>query len=350
MNLSHRIIYCGLVCLGGYILYLLLSQVFELYPGLAIPGSLFLQEIDFIDKWLVLSIFLITLLLTELGSIAYSMYKIRKLPKIIKEESGYSKVTGRKEKSKVPASKSEILAFNIMDILKSKPTPDDSLDIDLCVEDDEKNESGEKIEKFKHIWSNVRAYTLGMETAAGGRHAICLNSGSIEQMPIAYVAAIMAHEMGHVKNQDTATKIFMGCFRGFVSFVLLAPLHILYAVLVALSWLFSFIPFLKMFALLFSFITALMIGLVRFLEILVMWPAYLYELHISRRSEYRADAVAAEYGPSSICRVLNLMKEYCEPKKNNRMLSFQEKLQIAHSTHPPFEDRIRAIQNRTYAK
>ena len=345
---------------------MLLYQIFKIYPDLGNPVLLLLQEIDFIDKWRVISIFLIAFLLTELGSIAYSMYKIWKLPRIIKdekepEERCYFKVTGRENKprSKEPATRREILTYINMTIIRNKLGFDNSLETALLVEKDKQREmeNGKKQavdnsnKKLEKKYSNVRAYTLGMDTPTGGNHAICLNSGLIEQMPSANVAAIVAHEMGHVKNQDTATKIFMGCFRAFVSFVLLAPLHILYAVLTALFWLFSFIPFLNMFALLFSFITALMIGLVRFLEILVMWPAYLYELYISRRSEYRADAIAARcVGPSSICRVLNLMKKYCEPKKNNRMLSFQEKLQIAHSTHPPFEDRVRAIQKRTHAK
>ena len=163
------------------------------------------------------------------------------------------------------------------------------------------------------------------------------------------VAAVVAHEMGHVKNQDSAMKLFMGCFRSFVSFILLAPIYLLYAVIAVLSLLFSVIPVLGMFATLCLLLSGLFIGLVRFLELLVMWPAHLYERFVSRRSEYQADAVSAKcVGPLSICRALYILSKSSQSRKNNLIFDFVEKLKVSTSTHPSFEDRIHAVQTRSY--
>ena len=59
-------------------------------------------------------------------------------------------------------------------------------------------------------------------------------------------------------------KLFMGCFRSFVSFILLAPIYLLYAVIAVLSWLFSVIPVLGMFARLCLLLSGLFSGLCDF--------------------------------------------------------------------------------------
>ena len=339
VNISHRINYCVLVFIGSFILYWILKEVFTLYPDLATTILLFHQERNFTDKWMVISTILALFILAELCSIAYCMYKTWKLPRITKNEDGnYIRIRRREKET---ASKSEALAYTHMKIIREKLNFDDSLNTSLFVDDSANNKSS----------NMVNAYTLGMETILGGTHAICLNSKLLEKIPNTNVAAVVAHEMGHVKNQDTATKMFMGCFRAFVSFVLFAPLYILYAILMVLSWMFSAIPLLDMFAKLFLFISGLIIGCVRFLELLVMWPAYLYERYVSNRTEYLADAVAANcIGPLSICRVLYILSKRFPPPNNNRLLSFLEKLQISNSTHPSFKNRIRAIQKRIYTE
>ena len=179
VNLSQRMIYCALVVSGGIVLYWLLNQIFNIYPDFANPVSLLLQEIDFIDKWLVISIILVSYILTELGSIAYSMYKTWKLPRIIEEgkndeEKRYYKVTGREGKptSREPASRSEILAYVNMIIIRKKLNFDDSLVTTLLVEEDNIDEKDTNAENLKRIWSNVRAYTLGIETPVGGKHGL----------------------------------------------------------------------------------------------------------------------------------------------------------------------------------
>ena len=338
LNITHRVNYCVLVILGGFILYWILNQAFTLYPALHNAIPLFLQEIDFTNIWLVISAILVLFILTELGSIAYCMYKTWKLPRITKsdEDGCYYKIRGRKENptSKKPASKSETLAYDNMKIIRKKLNFPDNLDTDLFIEETD----------------GLNAYTLGMEIPGGGKHAICLNSNLIKKMPSANVAAVVAHELGHVNNQDTATKMFMSCFRAFISLILFAPIYLLLGILAVISWVFSFIPLLGMFAMLFLFISGILIGCMRFLEMLVMWPAHLYERYVSRKSEHQADAVAAKcVGPLSICRVFYIFSKIFPPKKKNLLFSYLEKLKISNSTHPSFEDRVHAVQKRIYA-
>ena len=336
-NIFHRVNYCFLIILGGFILYWILYQVFKLYPALAGSIPFFLQDMDFTNIWLIVLIIMVLFILTELGSIAYCMYKTWKLPRIIKEskDGRYYKIQGREDRpaSKVLASKPETLAYSNMTIIRKKLNFPGSLETDLFIE----------------TADSLNAYTLGMEMPAGGKHAICLNSKLVEVMSSANVAAVVAHEMGHVNNQDTAAKLFMGCFRSFVSFILFAPIYLLYAIIAVLSWMFSIIPVLGMFARLCLLMSGLFIGFVRFLELLVMWPAHLYERHVSRRSEYQADAIAAKcIGPLSICRVFYLFSKRASRRKNNPIFDLMEKLKISNSTHPSFEDRIHAVQRRIY--
>ena len=337
MNMFHRVNYCILVISGGFILYWILSQMLNLYPDSADTIPFFLQDMDFADTWAFILIILMLLLLTELGSIAYCMYKSWKLPRIIKDgkDGRYYKIQGRKDRpsSQKSASKPEALAYDNMTIIRKKLNFPDNLETDLFIEEAD----------------SLNAYTLGMEVPAGGKHAICLNSKLVAVLSSTNVAAVVAHEMGHVNNQDTAMKLFMGCFRSFVSFILFAPIYLLHAVIAVLSWLFSVIPVLGMFARLCLLISGLFIGLVRFLEILVMWPAHLYERFVSRLSEYQADAVSAKcVGPLSICRVLYMFSKSSQGRKNNPIFDFMEKLKISTSTHPSFEDRIHAVQKRLY--
>ena len=316
-------------------LYWILTQVFklfELHPILADSNPLFFEDVDLTMMWPVVLIIMVLSVLTELGASAYCMYKTWKLPRIIKEDEDgrYYKIQGGKEK---PASKPEALAYANMVIIRKELNFPDNLETALFIEEAE----------------NLNAYTLGMEMTTGGKHAICLSSNLVETMPTAGVAAVIAHEMGHINNQDVATKLFMGCFRSFVSFILFAPVYLLYLIIVVLSWIFSAIPLLGIFAGLCLFMFRQLIGVLRFLEALVMWPAHLYERYVARRSEFQADAVAAKcIGPLSICRVFYMLSRHTSRRENNPLFDFMEKLKISNSTHPSFEDRIQAVQKRIY--
>lgn len=335
ISLSQRVIYCGLVLLGGLILYWILNQLFSLYPGLTNPFDWLLEQFNAVDKWVVFALIAVVLILAEFGSIAYSMFNIWKLPKVTREGTCYFKEarSGIGRRKKLPASKAEILAYANLRIIRDKLDFPTTLKTDL----------------FVQLADSPNAYTLGLETPIGGRHAICLHSALL-RMSSTNVAAVLAHELGHVKNQDTATKLFMRFFRNLVSFVIFAPVYLVYLILWVLSWICAFIPFLRIFAGLFLFMLGLLIGCVRVLEGLVMWPADWYGRNVARRSEYKADAVAARcVGPLSICRALFLLSKQSPASRKKRLLPVVDLLKIRHATHPAFEDRIRAIQERAYA-
>ena len=328
-NLAQRLIYCALVLGGAWLLYWALNQL--------VPMPAILERLKETEAWKIIAAFAALLLLAEVGSMGYCMYRTWRLPRIVNEGQGYFKITpgrfGRRETE--PASRPEALAYaNMMAIRRKLDFPQD-LRTDLFVEEEE----------------SLNAYTLGMEAAAGGRHAIVLHSGLLERMSPANVAAIVAHEFGHVKNQDTATKLFMRLFRTLVSLPIFAPIYLLYTVARLLSMLFLLVPLLNLLALLFMFLGGLFIRLLRLLESLVMWPAGLYELFVSRHSEYKADAVAAgTVGPTAICHALRLLSDRMQGRSKSPLFVLRDKLKMLNSTHPSSEDRIRAIQERKYAE
>ena len=122
INLSQRIVYCGLVLLGGLILYWILNQLFSLFPGFTNPFDWLLEQFNAVEKWLVFTVIAVVLLLAEFGSIAYSMFNIWRLPKVTKEGPYYFKETrsGIGRRKQFPASKAEILAYANVRIIRDK--------------------------------------------------------------------------------------------------------------------------------------------------------------------------------------------------------------------------------------
>lgn len=335
VNLSQRATYCGLVLLGGLLLYWILHQIFSLFPSVDNPVDWLIEQLEDVNIWLAVAIVGAFLLLAEFGSISYSMYKSWKLPKVTKDGAAYYKETrkilGRRKRE--PASRPEMLAHANLKIIRDKLKLPETLKTDLFVQKAD----------------SLNAYTLGLETPIGGIHAICLHSALLG-LSSANVAAVLAHELGHVKNRDTATKLFMSFFRTFVSFVIFAPVYLLYGILWLIAVICLFVPFLRILGVFFHFLLGLLIGGVRILEKLVMWPADLYERQIARRSEFKADAVAAKcVGPTSISRVLFLLSKRRAASEKNSILVLVDQLKILHSTHPPLEDRIQAVQTRAYS-
>ena len=328
-NLGQRLVYCALVLAGAFLLYWVLNQL--------VPMPAILERLEEIEMWKIIAAFAGLLLLAEIVAIGYCMYMIWRLPRVVQDGGSYHKESRKRFGGRVtePASKEEALAYaNMMAIRKKLNFPDD-LRTDLFVEEDD----------------SLNAYTLGMEAAAGGRHAIFLHSGLVERMSPVNVAAVVAHEFGHVKNQDTASKLYMRLFRTLVSLPVFSPLYALYFIARLLALLFIFVPFLNLLAILFTFISGLFIRLLRLFEALVMWPAGLFELWVSRHTEYKADAVAAAtVGPTAICQTLRLLSDRMDGRSKAPIFVLRDKLKVLNSTHPSSEDRIRAIQERKYAE
>ena len=336
-NIAYRLIYCALVCLGAAILLWIANNVLMLFPD-AVNLSALLSSIDQSAMWLALSGLVLFMFIAELTLMSYAMYKVWKLPRIIQYDgNSYYKVTGsdKNPKLKVRAALPEILAFDNMNIIKRKINLPNSFRIDLLIEDSE----------------DMNAYTLGLETLAGGRHVICLSTALLKEMSSASVAAVIGHELGHVHHQDSATKLFMNCFRSLVSMTIFAPVYMIFFTAFILHWIFRFLPFLGMFSKLFLFLMGLITIILRFLELIAMWPARLYELHVSRRSEYLADAIAAaSVGPLAICRVFFYLDKNSVSQRVNSLYELTDTLKILNSTHPPNDQRILAVQNRVYSK
>ena len=293
--------------------------------------------------WFVVALVAL-MLLSEFCAMSYCMCKAWKLPTVVhmngedKRIDDYYKITGRTSRpsSMVQASRHEAGAFENMSIIKRRLDIPDGVEVDLLIDEAQ----------------SLNAYTLGMETTAGGRHFICLSSTLFKTMSNGCIAAVIGHEMGHIKNRDVALKLYMGCFQAIVSIILFAPIYAICLVTAALCWVFSLIPFLEVLERCFLFLLSILTALLRFLERLVMYPAHLYELYVSRRCEYLADAAAAHsVGPNSISRALFLLDRRHEDAGRAHLLhQVTERMWIITSTHPPLKERIRAISNRTHTR
>ena len=330
------------MCLGAVVVYWAATPILKLFPA-AITLPALIAQVDPAIAGLIAAGLVGLMLLTELGSISYCMAKAWKQPRIIyvdDEESGiegHFKITGRVSNPKTvePASRPEICAFENIGIIRRRLGLSDGMEIDLLVEEAE----------------YLNAYTLGMDTPGGGKHVICVTSGLVENLSTAHTAAVIGHEMGHIRNRDSAMKLFMGCFRTFASIILFAPIFIVYFVAAVLCWFLSLIPFVGVLAKLFMFLISILVLLIRFLEWIVMYPAHLYERYVSRQSEYMADAAAAHsVGPRTIGRALYLVGRDEMAGKTPLLREVTDKLRMVNATHPSFEDRLEAIRKRTYSR
>ena len=331
-----------LVCLGAVAVYWAATPILKLFPAAVTLPALIVQ-LDPAIAGLIVAGLVGLMLLTELCSISYCMARAWQQPRIVyvdDEENGvegHFKITGRKSKPKSiePASRHEICAFENIGIVRRRLGLPDRMKIDLLVEDAD----------------HLNAYTLGMDTPGGGKHLICMTSALVETMSTANTAAVIGHEMGHIRNRDSAMKLFMGCFQRFASIILFAPIFIVYLVAAILCWFLSLIPFLGILAKLFMFLLSMLAALIRFLQWIVMYPAHLYEQYVSRQCEYMADAVAAHsVGPSSIGRALYLIGRDEVTGKPPLLREVTDKMRMVNSSHPSFKDRLEAIRSRTYSR
>ena len=338
----HRVVYALLVCLGAAAVYWAATPILEMFPA-AVTLPALIAEIDPAMAGLIVAGLVGLMLLTELCSISYCMYSAWKQPRIVYIDDadtgvrGHYRITGRKAKpsSMEPATRHEICAFENLHIVRRRLGLSDRVEIDLLIEDAD----------------HLNAYTLGMDTPGGGRHIVCLSSALVETLSTASTAAVIGHELGHVRNKDSARSLFMACFRSFASIILFAPIFIVYYVVSAVCVVLAFIPLLGILAGFFQFLLTILVFLLRWLERIVMYPAHLYEQYVSRQCEYMADAAAAHsVGPTSISRALHLIGRGEDGGKSALLTQVTDKLRMTASTHPAFPDRIEAIRNRTYSR
>ena len=331
-----------LVCLSATAFYLIATPILELFPG-AVTLPALIAQLDPVVTGLTFAGLVAFVLMTELYAVSYGMYRAWKHPRIVYIDDadtgvrGHYKIKGKKAKPKSlkPASRREICAYENIRIVKERLGLSGRIEIELLIYD-----------------SDVpNAYTIGMYTPGGGRHIICLSSALVDTMPTACAAAVIGHEMGHIRNRDVAMRFFMGAFRAAATIILFAPIFIVYLVVSILCFILSFIPLFGILARFFLFLLSILGFLLRWLERVVLYPAHLWEEYVSRQCEYMADAAAAHsVGPTSISRALHLIARDEESGGTAVLTQVTDKLRVTASTHPSILDRIEAIRNRTYSK
>lgn len=177
-------------------------------------------------------------------------------------------------------------------------------------------------------------------TGRDPRHAIvAASTGLLDIMNDKEVEAVMAHELGHVKNYDIRVSM--------IAFGLVSAIGILSDIIMRIMWFgdsdrrevppqFYFI------------------GIIA--AIIAPIAASLIQLAISRQREYLADAtgVMTTRYPEGLASALEKLKEYGRPMQRQSSstahLFFSNPMKpgfIANlfSTHPPLDDRIARIRN-----
>ena len=336
VNLMHRLIFCGLAILGVFIVFWVANWFLPVHQVLSNILGEMVANADMSRAWLIAALIGMLIMAAEVFGTVHCLYRSWSVPRIEKLDDGRYVKTRARASNPVPATKSEMIALDNMEIIRRK------LGFHIL-----KLRTDLHIEEEKEL----NAHTVGMGVPGRGEHAICLSSGLLETMPRDGVAAVIAHEMGHVKKGDSATFIFMACFLLLVSFVLFAPIYVLYLFLNLAGRVLLLILPSKQRESPFLFMEEALVRILRVLETLAMWPAQIYQRHVLRLCEFRADSVASRcVGPRSICRVLFLLSRNHSSGGRSMLFNLREKLKMMNAAHPPPEDRIRAVRQRIYAQ
>jgi heat shock protein HtpX len=178
-------------------------------------------------------------------------------------------------------------------------------------------------------------------TGRDPQHAlVCATTGIMEIMTDRELTAVMAHEMGHVKNYDIRVSM--------IAFGLASAIGILSDIALRMMWFGGnndderdVSP------------VMMIVGVV----VIILAPivAALIQMAISRQREYLADATGAmtTRDPEGLASALEKLQSYSQPMQRQSMstahLFFDNPLKpgaIANlfSTHPPLEDRIARLR------
>jgi heat shock protein HtpX len=163
---------------------------------------------------------------------------------------------------------------------------------------------------------------------------VCFNQGIIDLMPQDQVIAVMAHEFAHIKNRDMLTMTVAAAAATFINMIA----HLAYFIPIGDGR--ERNPLVGLLIMIFAPITATMI-----------------QLAISRTREYGADATAAELlgTPRPMINALASLDKGTHSIPSATAETATAHMYIASpfngqgiaklfSTHPPMEDRIRALQ------
>jgi heat shock protein HtpX len=164
---------------------------------------------------------------------------------------------------------------------------------------------------------------------------VAVSTGLLDAMPKNEVEAVLAHEVSHVANGDMVTMtLIQGVVNTFVVFLSRIIGHVVDRVVCRVErghgpafWIVSFIA-------------EILLGL--FATVIVMW--------FSRYREFKADAGAAKLaGNHNMIAALQRLQSFKgAPELPDEMAAFAinaGKVQAIFSSHPPLEQRIKALQN-----
>ena len=239
----------------------------------------------------------------------------------------------RRRPEESPASPEEKLAYAQLQYLKGK--------MDL---------RGDDVRLHIAPEQGLNAYTFGgsLLLGMGAKHLVCLHEGLLRKLSSMKVAAVIAHELGHVQNRDSGTQLFMSSLQSVLSVLFFLPLYLCYLVFHMLCSVLRYVPIIGILASVFQILAIAALYVVLWLERLFLLPASLFRLWVSRRAEDAADAIAEErVGPDAIRRALwrlHLDADGASPKL--RPFPHFSTLQIMTSTHPPIKSRMKAIGKR----
>jgi heat shock protein HtpX len=164
---------------------------------------------------------------------------------------------------------------------------------------------------------------------------VAVSTGLLDAMPKNEVEAVLAHEVSHVANGDMVTMtLIQGVVNTFVVFLSRIIGHVVDRVVFKVErghgpafWIVSFIA-------------EILLGL--FATVIVMW--------FSRYREFKADAGGAKLaGNHNMIAALQRLQSFKgAPELPDEMAAFAinaGKVQAIFSSHPPLEQRIKALQN-----
>lgn len=154
----------------------------------------------------------------------------------------------------------------------------------------------------------------GVNARAIGRHSVVLNSGAVNKVPLEELRGILAHELGHLVNNDTArlNVVYMLNMVGNLTAFISAPITSDSA---------DYIPFL-----LAPFI--LLIWVLRLFQVALLWFLRFGDLAVGRKEELRADNYAKDLGYGE--GLAQYIRKQFEFKNQN----------IWYLTHPPKQVRL----------
>lgn len=191
--------------------------------------------------------------------------------------------------------------------------------------------SGLPMPKLYIMESNqINAFASGRSPE---KAVICVTKGALEKLERRELEAVLAHELGHVKNYDIRYMTLVSVLVGMVSIISNIFLRSL--------WLKNNDRDNKNSIFLF-------IGII--LAILAPIFVFFVQMAISRKREFAADASSVQFTryPEGLIKALKKIQEENKPEKViNKALAplfFADPFSKLSSTHPPIEERIKVLE------